>query len=143
MRNALDTLCPDGLVKLGIEADVLGAHRLLCEVDYRLDGMRGPLLEGATVYELVQVDGVFTGDDVLEGRTCLAGLIWCIARMSTKNRGGQPVSMDAPSKGVLTHLFGGSLGGLITCELVKVAATTSTVTYHFLRMSGSMSSEGR
>lgn len=143
MRNALDALSPDGLVKLGVETNVLGAHRLLCEVDYGLDGMRSPLLEGATVYELVQVDGVFARDDVLEGRTCLAGLFGCTAVMSTKDRGGQPVSMGAPSKRFITHLFGGSLGGLVACKLIKVVATRITTAYHFLRMSGSMSSEGR
>lgn len=74
--HALDTLGPDRLVELGVEANVLGAHGLLSELDHRLDGMGGPLLEGATVHALVQVDGVFTGDDVLEGRARLAGLVF-------------------------------------------------------------------
>ena len=72
MGNALDTLRPDSLVELRVETDVVGAHRLLCEFDYGLDGMRSPLLEGAAMHTLVQVDGVFAGDDVLERRACLA-----------------------------------------------------------------------
>ena len=76
MGHALDALSPDRLVELGVEADVLGAHGLLRELDDRLHGMGGPLLEGATVHALVQVDGVFTGDDVLEGRARLAGLVF-------------------------------------------------------------------
>lgn len=51
------------------------AHRLLGEVNYGLDSMGSPLLEGAAVHTLVQVDGVFTGDNVLESRACLAGLM--------------------------------------------------------------------
>ena len=72
--HALDALSPDRLVELGVEADVLGAHGLLRELDDRLHGMGGPLLEGVTVHALVQVDGVFTGDDVLERRAGLASL---------------------------------------------------------------------
>ena len=72
--HALDTLSPDRLVELGVEADVGGAHGLLGELDDRLHGMGGALLEGTAVHPLVQVDGVFTGDDVLKGRTRLAGL---------------------------------------------------------------------
>lgn len=80
MRHALDTARPERLVELRVDADVLGAHRLLRKVDYGLDGMRRPLLERAAVHTLVQVDGVFTRDDVLEGRACLAGLAChCIA----------------------------------------------------------------
>ena len=77
MGNALDAAGPELLVELGVEADVVGAHRLLGELDYRLDGMGGPLLERTAVHALVQVDCVFTGDNVLEGRTRLAGLISC------------------------------------------------------------------
>ena len=76
MGNRLDALCPESLVELGVEADVLGAHGLLGELDHRLDSMGGTLLEGATVHALVQVDGVFTGDDVLESGARLAGLVF-------------------------------------------------------------------
>ena len=72
--HALDTLSPDRLIELGVEADVLGAHRLLGELNARLHGMGGTLLEGAAVYPLVEVDGVFTGDNILESRASLAGL---------------------------------------------------------------------
>ena len=74
MGYALDTLCPESLVELRVDADVGGAHRLLRELDHGLDGMGSPLLERPAVHTLVQVDGVFAGDDVLEGRTGLAGL---------------------------------------------------------------------
>ena len=75
MRHALDTLGPECLVELGVDADIGGAHRLLRKGYYVLHSGGGPLLEGATVYMLVQVDGVFTGDNVLESRTGLAGLL--------------------------------------------------------------------
>lgn len=74
MGNALDTLRPDSLVELGVEANVLGAHCLLCELNYGLDGMGSSLLEGTAVHTLVQMDGVFTGHHILEGRASLAGL---------------------------------------------------------------------
>ena len=75
MGNALDTLRPDSLVELGVETNVLGAHCLLCELDYGLDGMGGPLLEGAAVHTLVQMNGVFAGHHILESRASLAGLV--------------------------------------------------------------------
>lgn len=81
MGHALDTLGPDRLVELGVEADVLSAHGLLGELDHRLDGMGGTLLEGATVHAFVKVDGVFAGDNVLKGGARLAGLVpWTQAR---------------------------------------------------------------
>ena len=78
MRNGLDALRPECLVELGVEADVRGAHRLLGELDDGLDGPGSTLLEGAAVDALVQVDGVFAGHDILEGRACLAAL--CVQR---------------------------------------------------------------
>ncbi len=74
MGNSLDTLRPHSLVEFGIQSDVGGAHGLLGKVDYGLDGMGSTLLEGTTVNPFVEVDGVFAGDDVLEGGACLAGL---------------------------------------------------------------------
>lgn len=74
MGYALDALRPESLVELGVDADVLRAHRLLRKLDYGLDGMGGPFLERPAVHPLVQMDGVFTGDDVLESRARLAGL---------------------------------------------------------------------
>ena len=76
MGDVLDATCPERLVELGVDADVGGAHGLLGEVDDGLDGPGRTLLEGAAVHALVEVDGVFAGDDVLEGRACLAGLRW-------------------------------------------------------------------
>jgi hypothetical protein len=72
VRHALDTLGPELLVELGVDADVARAHRLLGKLDDGLDGVRGALLEGAAVDVFVEVDGVFAGDDVLEGGARLA-----------------------------------------------------------------------
>lgn len=74
MGHALDTLRPERLVELGVDADVGGAHRLLGKVNHGLDCMGSPLLERAAVHTLVQVDGVFPGNNVLESRARLAGL---------------------------------------------------------------------
>lgn len=49
MGDGLDTLCPDGLVKTGVETDVLGAHGLLRKIYDGLDGPWGTLFEGAAV----------------------------------------------------------------------------------------------
>lgn len=73
VRNTLDSLRPQSLVELRVEADVGGAHRLLCEVDDRLDSPRCALLERAAVHPLVEVDGVLASHDILE-RGALAGL---------------------------------------------------------------------
>ena len=72
--DGLDTLRPQRLVELGVKADVRGAHRLLRELNNRLDGPGSTLLEGAAVDALVEVDGVFAGHNILEGRACLAAL---------------------------------------------------------------------
>ena len=82
MGNALDTLCPDRLVKLRVEPDVGGAHGLLGELDDGLDCVGSPLLERTAVHALVQVDGVFTGHDILECRACLAGLFICTIKVT-------------------------------------------------------------
>ena len=74
MGNRLDTTGPQRLVEFGVEPDIGGAHCLLGEFYNGLDGMGGTLLEGAAVYPLVEVDGVFTGDNILESRASLAGL---------------------------------------------------------------------
>ena len=73
-RWRLDATFPELLVQTGVDADVCRAHRFLGECDDGLDGMGRPLLEGAAVYPLVEVDGVFTGDNILESRASLAGL---------------------------------------------------------------------
>ena len=73
MGYALDTTSPDSLVELGVEADVLGAHRLLREIYNGLDGPRCALLERAAVHPFVEVDRVLASHDVVE-RGALAGL---------------------------------------------------------------------
>lgn len=83
MGHALDTLGPDRLVELRVKADIGSAHGLLGELDYGLDGMRGPLLERTAVHALVQVDGVLPGDDVLESRARLAGLVRSTSKVTT------------------------------------------------------------
>jgi hypothetical protein len=137
--HALDAQCPDSLVELGVEADVLRAHRLLSEVNYRLDSMGGPLLEGAAVHTFVQVNGVFAGDNVLKGRACLAGLIDIAetdGRSSFMSLGisRELLQYNAP-------FWWRSWGPMQTAS-VKGAASTTALAYHFLEMSGSMSSEG-
>lgn len=63
MRDSSDTLGPNGLVELGIDADVFGAHSLHGELLDGLDGRRSALLEGLSMDVLVQVNSVFTSDD--------------------------------------------------------------------------------
>lgn len=78
VRRASDALCPEGLVKLGVETDVLCAHGLLSECDHRLDGPRCALLEGAAMYALVEMNRLLSGDDVLEGATSLSGGLFLV-----------------------------------------------------------------
>ena len=83
MGHGLDALGPDGLVELGVQADVGGAHRLLRKVNHRLNGPGSALLERAAVHALVQVDGVLAGDDVLErGAGLAAGLLMKMGRLA-------------------------------------------------------------
>ena len=49
MRHALNTPRPQSLVKLRIEPNVGGAHGFLSEVDDRLYGPGGTLLEGTAM----------------------------------------------------------------------------------------------
>ena len=70
--------------------------------------MGGTLLEGAAVDALVEVDGVFAGDNVLEGRTGLAGLY-----IAVQGIGAMGEYTDRTRRpGRHTDLFGGGLGGL-------------------------------
>lgn len=74
--NTLDSRFPDLLVQLGVEADVLGAHGLLSESADLLDSPGGPLLESYAMDALVEVDGVFAGDDISDGASLgLASLL--------------------------------------------------------------------
>ena len=74
MRNGLDTPRPDSLVEFRIQSDVGCAHCFSCEFDDGFDSMGCTLLKRATVNTLMEVDGVFAGDDVFEGRASLASL---------------------------------------------------------------------
>ena len=74
MRDRLDALLPERLVEFGIETDVLGAHRLLGELDDRLDGPGCPLLEGAAMYTFVHMDCVFARHNIGESGA-LASLV--------------------------------------------------------------------
>ena len=71
--HVLNTLRPESLVELGVEADVLGAHRLLRKIYNGLDGPRCALLERAAVHPFVEVDRVLASHDIVE-RGALAGL---------------------------------------------------------------------
>lgn len=64
--QATDATLPNLLVQLGVETNVLDAHCLLCELDHLLDGCRSTLLELNIVHALVQMDGVVTGNDVVQ-----------------------------------------------------------------------------
>lgn len=81
MRNVLNTMAPDSLVKLGVDTDILGSHQLLNEALDSLDGGGGALLEGPTIRKgykqderremlilsvdvFVQVDGALTADNL-------------------------------------------------------------------------------
>lgn len=65
--NALDAGLPDLLVQLGVETDVASAHRYRGELLDLLDRAGCSLLELDAVDSLVQVDGVFAGDNVGDG----------------------------------------------------------------------------
>ena len=71
--DGLDAALPESLVELGIETDVLSAHRLLREIYNGLDGPRCALLERAAVHPFVEVDRVLASHDIVE-RGALAGL---------------------------------------------------------------------
>ena len=71
--HVLNTLRPESLVELRVEADVLGAHRLLRKIYNGLDGPRSALLERAAVHPFVEVDRVLASHDIVE-RGALAGL---------------------------------------------------------------------
>lgn len=72
MRNRLDTLSPDSLIKLGIKANIRGTHSLLGKFDDRLNSPRSTLLERTTVYALMKVNCLLIGGNVLKGRASLA-----------------------------------------------------------------------
>jgi len=72
VRHSFHTLRPELLVELRVDANVLGAHLFLSESNDGLDSPRSALLEGSAMDIFVQMDSVFTGDDVLEGGAGLA-----------------------------------------------------------------------
>ena len=81
---------PDVLVELGVDADVLGAHGLLCELLDGLDGAGGTLLEGGLVDHLGKVDGVVPGDEVRLGLALLAisgGHLYCCIGLCKSKKG--------------------------------------------------------
>lgn len=72
MGHRLDTTSPESRVEGRVNSDIGGSHSFLCKVDNGLDGPWCPLLERATVNELVEVDRVLPGHDILKCRTSLA-----------------------------------------------------------------------
>lgn len=58
-------LCPDRLVELHINSDILCLHVLCCELPDLLDSPGSPLLERDSIQALVQVDGVLPSAHVL------------------------------------------------------------------------------
>lgn len=73
MRDALDSLVPHLLVELRVEPNLFCPHVLLSERDDGLDCPWCSLLERPAVHVFVEMDGVFTGHDVLQRRS-LGGL---------------------------------------------------------------------
>jgi hypothetical protein len=71
MRNGLDSLCPNLLIQLRVQPNITRAHRLLGKLNDRFDGPRCSLFEGSAVDMFMQMNGIFTSDDVLQSRTRL------------------------------------------------------------------------
>jgi len=67
--NALDPTFPDFLVELRVEADVFGTHGFGSEGFDFLDRFGSAFLEGYAVNTLVEMNGVFSRDDVRESRS--------------------------------------------------------------------------
>jgi len=84
--NGLDTPSPDCLVEFRIQSDVGCAHCFSCKFDDGFDSPGGTLFERSTVDTLMEVDGVFAGDDVLEGRASLASLGEVLSERKTNER---------------------------------------------------------
>jgi hypothetical protein len=76
MWYALDPPCPQSLIQFRINPHITRSHCFVCEIDDGFDSPWCPFFEGTAVDEFVQMDGVFTGDDVLEGRACLAARLY-------------------------------------------------------------------
>lgn len=66
--NMSDTLLPDSLVQSGVNSHVLGAHGLLGKLADLLDGTGSAVLAANVDQTLVQVHGVLTGNDLIDGR---------------------------------------------------------------------------
>lgn len=77
--DILDTSLPDVVVESWVDSDVLGAHGLDGKLADLLNALGGTLLEGGVMHTGVQVDSVFTGNNVRQGRALLALflLAWC------------------------------------------------------------------
>lgn len=57
-RRVLHTELPDFLIQLRVQAHIVRAHCLLCELDHFLHTPRGALLELHAVHALVKMNGV-------------------------------------------------------------------------------------
>lgn len=68
-RNALDPAFPDFLIELRVKADVFGAHGFGSESFNFLDCFRSAFLEGYAVNTFVEMNGVFSRDNVRESRS--------------------------------------------------------------------------
>ena len=72
MWHSLNALCPNHLIQLRVQPDIACAHGLLCKINDRFDRPWSSLFEGSPVHTFMQVNSVFTSDNVLESRACLA-----------------------------------------------------------------------
>ena len=76
-RDIADTLRPDEFVQASFNANIVGAHLLLCKQLDLFDGSWGTLLEADAMQSFVKVDGVLAGDHFVQSRfaflvaTCL------------------------------------------------------------------------
>lgn len=79
MRNGLDALCPDSLVKFGVDPHVRCTHCLVGKIDDGFHSPWGPLFERTAMHAFVQVDSVLAAYDVLErGAGLAASLCWML-----------------------------------------------------------------
>ena len=74
MRNSFDALCPKSLVKFRVESHVICAHCFACKFDDGFDSPGNTSFKRSTMNALMEVDGIFPGYDILEGRARFGSL---------------------------------------------------------------------
>lgn len=97
--DILHTELPDLLVKLGVQAHIVSAHGLLCELDYLLHTPGRTLLESEAVDTLVQVDSVFALVST-KGQRTVTTSSGGLAFVRTESRARLPLRLVRGSHGV-------------------------------------------